>query len=181
MSDNAGCIPGAALLGLVMLIATVVIGAPIVTGEGLSWDSSAVISRHDARLEMERVRQAAETARVREREATAREMSANMMVTLQWLAVVGGIVGALAVAGWATARSVEAWAARPHRPVAAPQQIEVRMSFEQARLLAQPHLLAMPDARLEWVEEDDITGWAVVNDRLQIVRPLQLTDSLHRS
>lgn len=180
MSDNNGCGAGFALLAImVVFIAAMAIGGPVITGGGLSWDSSAAINRTNARLEQERVRQAAETARVREREETARIMSDNMMVTIQWLAVAGVIVGGIAAAGWSVQRSVTAWAARPHRPVAA-QRIEVRISYDQARLLAQPHLLAMPDARLEWVEEDDIRGWAVVNDRLQIVRPLQLTDSQHR-
>jgi hypothetical protein len=163
MSDNNGCIPGAALLGLVMLIATVVIGAPIVTGDGLTWDSSGVIARQNARLEAERLRLAAETRQAVEREETARIMSDNMMTTIQWLAVVGGVVGGLAVAGWATARSVEAWAARPHRPVAAlpPAQIIV---------MAQPYLAAMRDARLEY--DAEAQAWVVYSDVTETVKYL---------
>lgn len=163
-SENDGAIWRAFLLALSVLaimIGVAACGAPIINSNGLSWDNSAVISRHDARLEMERVRQAAETARVREREATARAMSENMMVTLQWLAVVGGIVGGLAVAGWATARSVEAWAARPHRPAAAPQQIIV---------MAQPYLAAMRDARLEY--DAEAQAWVVYSDVTETVKYL---------
>ncbi len=172
MSDNNGCIPGAALLGLVMLIATIVIGAPIVTGDGLSWDSSGVIARQNARLEAERVRQAAETARVREREATARIMSDNMMTTIQWLAVVGGVVGGLAVAGWATQRSVAAWAARPHRPAAPPPA--------QIIVMAAPYLESDRTARVEQIEADGYRGWAVLYPRTERFVPLQLTDGQHR-
>ena len=172
MNDNGGCAMAALVLFAAVVIGTIAIGGPVLSEAGLSWDSSAVIARQNARLEAERLRLAAETARVREREETARVMSDNMMVTIQWLAGAGVIVGGLAVAGWATQRSVAAWAARPHRPVAPPPQIIV---------MAHPHLMAQgPDARLEWVEEDDFQGWAIVNDRLLTVRPLQLTDSRHR-
>ena len=127
------------------------------------------------------MRQAAETARVREREETARIMSDNMMVTIQWLAVAGVIVGGIGLAGWSAQRSVTAWAARPHRPVAQ-QRIDVHISYEQARLLAQPHLLALPGSRLEYIpgeviDRKFVVGWCVVDDEREIVRPLQLTDS----
>ena len=170
MNDNGGCAMVALVLFAAVVIGTIAIGAPVLSEAGLSWDSSAVISRHDARLEMERVRQTAETARVREREATAREMSENMMVTLQWLAVVGGIVGALAVAGWATARSVEAWAARPHRPVAA-----AALPPPQIIVLAQPYLAAMRDAQLEY--DARAGAWVVYSDVTETAH--YLTDSQH--
>ena len=59
---------------------------------------------------------------------------------------------------------------------AAVQRIEVRMSFEQARLLAQPHLRALPGSRLEWIDGEEIDGawvqgWSVVDDARAIVRP----------
>jgi hypothetical protein len=176
--NNGGCLPAVLLLVLGIIIAGMVAGVPNIGAIGLSWDSSAAIARTHARLEMERVRQAQETARVREREQTAREMSKNLIITIQWIAVSAGVVGAIAVAAWATQRSVAAWAARPHRPAA--PQITINMTYQQALDLARPHLMALPGARLEWVDEEDVQGWAVVDDRLAILRPLQLTDSQHR-
>ncbi|MBP8292650.1 MAG: hypothetical protein KAX65_07750 [Caldilineaceae bacterium] len=182
MSDNNGCGAGFALLAImVVFVVAMAIGGPVITGGGLSWDNSAAIARTNARLEQERLRQAAETARVREREETARIMSDNMRDTMQWIVVGGVVVGAIGLAAWAIQRSVEAWAARPHRPAAA-QRIEVRISYDQARLLAQPHLLALPGSTMEWIDGAFIDGawvegWAVVDDVREIVRPLELTDS----
>jgi hypothetical protein len=65
-----------------------------------------------------------------------------------------------------------AWAARPHRPQAPPQQIIV---------MAAPMLSAEPSATVEWVEEADYSGWALVNPRTQTLCPLQLTDSQRRN
>lgn len=178
-NNNGGCLPVALLLVLGVVIAGFAIGAPNIGAIGLSWDNSAAIARANARLEAERIREQQETARVREREQTARVMSENMMITIQWLAVVGGVVGAIAVAGWATQRSVSAWAARPHRPVA--PQITINMSYEDACRLAYPHMQALPGSYVTWAEEDDYQGWALIDDRLAILRPLQLTDSQHRS
>lgn len=163
MSDNNGCgMPLAMLLALAILIGAVFIGGPVISGSGLSWDNSATIAHTNARLEAERLRQSQETARVREREQTARITSDNMMTTIQWLAVAGALVGAVFVAGWATQRSVSAWAARPHRPAAPPATIV---------MLAAPTLAAAPEARLEWSEEDD--AWAIVNDRTQTIKLLE--------
>ena len=59
MSDNNGCGAGFALLAImVVFVVAMAIGGPVITGGGLSWDSSAAINRTNARLEQERVRQA---------------------------------------------------------------------------------------------------------------------------
>lgn len=158
-----------AVLVLAITAGVAACGAPVLNSSGLSWDNSLWANREAQRTERERLRLAAETRQAMEREETARIMSDNMMTTLQWFVVGGVVVGAIGLAGWATQRSVAAWAARPHRPAAPPQQIIV---------MAHPHLMAQgPDARLEWVEEDDYRGWAIVNDRLLTVRPLQIADS----
>ena len=141
MSDNGGCGTAAAMLLLMaVLIGAIAFGAPIITGDGLSWDNSAAIARTNARLEAERLRLASETRQAIEREETARVISENMMTTLQWLAVVVGVVAVVGALGWTAQRSVEAWAARPHRPQAPPQQIV---------MVARPFLMAQPDARVD--------------------------------
>lgn len=163
MSDNGGCGVGLAMLAIMaVLIAVVAIGAPVITGDGLAWDSSATIARTNARLEAERVRAAAETRQAIEREETARIMSDNMMATIQWLAVAGALVGVVFIAGWAVQRGVAAWAARPHRPVAPPPIIV---------MLAAPELAAEPRARLEWSDDDQC--WVVVNPRTETVKLLE--------
>jgi len=173
-NENDGAIWRAFVLLLAVLAIVVGVaacGAPVINSSGLSWDNSLWANREAQRTERERLRLAAETRQAIEREETARIMSDNMMTTIQWLAVTGGIVGGLAVAGWATQRSVAAWAARPHRPVAT--NVNLRITYEQAQRLAQPHLLALPGSRLEWVDGD---GWSVVSDELQIIKPLLLED-----
>ena len=185
MSDNGGCGAAVAVLAIgVVLAAALFIGGPVISEGGLSWDNSATIARENARLEAERLRTQAETRQAMEREETARIMSDNMRDTMKWLVVGGVVVGAIGLAAWATQRSVAAWAERPHRPAAA-QRIEVRISYEQARQLAQPHLLALPGSRLEyipgeWIDRQYVVGWCVVDDVQEIVRPLQLTDGQHR-
>ncbi len=165
MSDNGGCGVGLAMLAIMaVLIAVVAIGAPVITGDGLAWDNSTAIARTNARLEAERVRAAAETRQAIEREETARIMSDNMMATIQWLAVAGALVAVVFIAGWAVQRSVSAWAARPHRPMApVPSQIIV--------MLATPELEAAPEAYLGYNDDDDT--WAVVNPRTGVVKLLE--------
>ena len=184
-SDNDSAIWRTFWLALLVLAVTAGVaacGAPVINSTGLSWDNSLWSNREAQRTERERLRLAAETRQALERERTAQIMSENMMATLQWLAVVGGAVGGLAIAGWTVQRSFAAWSARPHRN-AGSQQIEVRISYEQAQRLAQPHLLALPGSRLEWIDGAFVDGawvegWTVVDDEREIVRPLQLTDSL---
>lgn len=147
---------------LAIVVGVAACGAPVINSSGLSWDNSLWANREAQRTERERLRLAAETRRAIEREETARIMSDNMMTTFQWLAVVGGIVGGLAVVGWATQRSVAAWAARPHRPVVQPPA--------QIVVMAAPELAAAPEARLEWSDDDG--AWVIVNDRTMTVRLL---------
>ena len=153
-------------------------GAPVINSSGLSWDNSIWTNAQNQRTERERLRLNAETRQAIEREETARIMSDNMMLTIQWIAVSGSIVGALAIVGWTVQRSVAAWSVRPHRPQQ--QRIEVHLSYDDAVRLARPHLAALPDAQVEWIDDVDgehIGGWAVVSPSLRIVKPLQLTDS----
>lgn len=163
MSDNGGYGVGLAMLAIMaVLIAVVVIGAPVVTGDGLAWDNSTAIARTNARLEAERLRTQAETRQAIAREETARVMSDNMMATIQWLAVAGALVGVVFIVGWSVQRGVAAWAARPHRPVA-PSQIIV--------MLAAPELEAAPEAYLGYNDKDGT--WAVVNPRTGAVKLLE--------
>lgn len=165
------------MLVLSIMIGVAACGAPIINGSGLSWDNSIWTNAQNQRTERERLRLNAETRQAIEREETARIMSDNMMLTIQWIAVGGSIVGALAIVGWTVQRSVAAWSVRPHRPQ---QRIEVHLSYDDAVRLARPHLAALPDAQVEWIDDVDgehIGGWAVVSRSLRIVKPLQLTDS----
>lgn len=156
-----GCMWGAAIVILAVVLAAMAFGAPIINEGGLSWDNSLAQARFQAKVEVER-----------QREITRRIESQNWHDTAGKIAVAAGVVGAMFAVGWAVSSSVAAWAARPHR--AQPQQVHLRITYEQARRLAQPHLQALPGSRLEWVEGD---GWSVVDDQLQIVKPLCLTDS----
>lgn len=170
MSDNNGCGAVVAVLAIgVVLAAALFIGGPVITESGLSWDNSATIARENARLEAERLRTQAETRQAQEREETARIMSDNMRDTMQWLVVGGVVVGAIALAGWAVQRSVTAWAARPHRPVAQPPA--------QIIVMAAPYLESDRTARVERIEADGYRGWAVLYPRTERFVPLQLTDS----
>lgn len=161
-----------AVLVLAITAGVAACGAPVLNSSGLSWDNSLWANREAQRTERERLRLAAETRQAMEREETARIMSDNMMTTLQWLAVTGGIVGGLAVAGWATQRSVAAWAARPHRPAAPPPA--------QIIVMAAPYLESDRTARVEQIEADGYRGWAVLYPRTERFVPLQLTDGQHR-
>jgi hypothetical protein len=153
-------------------------GAPIIDSGGLSWDNSGWINAQNQKTERERIN-ANRDIRV------AEEWNGTMQVvgttTLQ--------VAAICVGLWAASKTIPAifasiatmfaaWAARPHRP-AAPANITVNITYQQALAAARPILLAQPDARLEWVEEDDVTGWAIINERFGTLRPLELTDSQH--
>lgn len=148
MSDNnSGCLPGVLLLVLAILIGSVLVGGPVLSSAGLSWDNSAALQREAQRTE-----------RNRQDNITARHNSDNWHATAQQVAVVVGAVGALVAVAWATVRGVQAWAARPHRPVVVPPQII---------MVAQPILDAERSARLEWINERDFQGWAIINPRTQ--------------
>ncbi len=169
------------MLVLAIMIGVAACGAPIINGSGLSWDNSIWTNAQNQRTERERLRLNAETRQAIEREETARIMSDNMMLTIQWIAVGGSIVGALAIVGWTVQRSVVAWSVRPHRPQ---QRIEVHLSYDDAMRLARPHLAAIPDASVEWVDDVDgnpVNSWAVVSPSMRLIKPLQLTDSQHEN
>lgn len=189
-SDNAlGCMWAVVIGVAAILFASFAFGAPVLTGDGLSWDNSGWINRETQRTERERIQANRDIRIEQERGKTVQAFVAVAGQTLVIVAVAVGVAKALPpiVASIATAiaSAFAAWAARPHRP-AAVQRIEVHMSFEQARLLAQPHLRALPGSRLEWIDGEEIDGawvqgWSVVDDARAIVRPLQLTDSQHRA
>jgi hypothetical protein len=167
-----GCL-WAIVLGA-MLVGFVVVGfggVPNVSSIGLTWDNSGWINAQNQKTERERIN-ANRDIRV------AEEWNATMQIvgttTLQ--------VAAICVGLWAASKTIPAifasiaamfaaWAARPHRPQAPPQQIIV---------MAAPMLSAEPSATVEWVEEADYRGWALVNPRTQTLQPLQLTDSQRR-
>lgn len=188
VSDNAlGCMWAGVLIVAAILLASFAFGAPVLSNDGLSWDNSGWINRETQRTERERIQANRDIRIEQERGETVQAFVAVAGQTLVIVAVAMGAAKALppivaSIAG-AIASAFAAWAARPHRP-AAVQRIEVRMSFEQARLLAQPHLRALPGSRLEWIDGEEIDGawvqgWSVVDDAREIVRPLQLTDSRH--
>lgn len=158
MTDNAlGCMWAGVLAALLIVFASMALGAPIISGDGLAWDTSAAINREAQR-----------TQRNLQDNLTRRRESDNWHATAQQWAVVAAAVGGLAALGWTVQRSVAAWAARPHRPVAPPATVV---------MLAAPTLQAEPQARLEWSDEDG--AWVIVNDRTMTVR--LLTDGQHRS
>lgn len=185
-SDNDSAIWRAFLLALSVLAITVGVaacGAPVINPSGLSWDNSLWANREAQRTERERI-QANRDIRI---EAQRSETMQAFLEVAGKALIVGAIVFGLAKAlppmVASLAAAFAAWAARPHRS-AGVQQIEVRISYEQAQRLAQPHLAALPAARLEWIDGEEIDGawvygWAVVDDVEEIVRPLQLTDSQH--
>lgn len=152
-SDNGlGCMWIGVLMVAAILFAALAFGAPNVGAFGLAWDNSAAIARTNARIEMNR-----------QDNITARLESENWHETAQQVAVVGGIVGVVGLVVWAVQRSVQAWAARPHRPAPAPSQVIV--------MLAAPELAAAPEAYLGYNEDNDT--WAVVNPRTGSVKLLE--------
>lgn len=156
-SDNAlGCMWVAVLGACVLIFASLTFGEPVLSGAGLSWDNSATFAREAARTE-----------RNYQDNLTRRRESDNWHDSLQELATVAGVVGVVLALGWTVQRSVAAWAARPHRPVAPPATVV---------MLAAPTLQAEPLARLEWSDEDG--AWVIVNDRTMTVRLLE--DRQHR-
>lgn len=179
-SDNAlGCLWVVGLAALLLLFAALAFGAPNIGADGLWWDNSAAIARTDARVEMNY-----------QDNLTRRRESDNWHETTQIVGTTALQVAVICVGLWAAAKALPpifaslatafaAWAARPHRPAAT--NIHLRISYDQAQRLAQPHLLAMPGSRLEWIDGEYIDGafvkgWAVVDDEREIVRPLLLED-----
>ena len=185
-SENDGAIWRAFLLALSVLAITAGVaacGAPVINSSGLSWDNSAWINAQNEKTERERI-QANRDIRIEEqRSETTQAFLEVAGKALIVVAIVFGMAKTLPPIVASIATAFAAWAARPHRS-AGVQQIEVRISYEQAQRLAQPHLAALPAARLEWIDGEEIDGawvygWAVVDDVEEIVRPLQLTDSRH--
>ncbi|MBP8292785.1 MAG: hypothetical protein KAX65_08425, partial [Caldilineaceae bacterium] len=90
MSDNNGCGAGFALLAImVVFIAAMAIGGPVITSGGLSWDNSSALTRERERTERARIQANRDVQIEEERSETARQVAGA-------LAIVGGI----AVAGW---------------------------------------------------------------------------------
>ncbi len=154
MSDDnsLGCMWVGVLVVAAILFAALAFGAPNVDAFGLAWDNSAAIARTNAQIEMNR-----------QDNITARLESENWHATAQQVAVVGGIVGVVALFGWTVQRIGVAWAARPHRPAPSPSQVIV--------MLAAPELEAAPEAYLGYNEDNDT--WAVVNPRTGSVKLLE--------
>ena len=185
-SHNDGAIWRAFLLALSVLaimIGVAACGAPIINSNGLSWDNSAWINREAQRTERERIQANRDIRIEAQRSETMQQFTTVAGQALIVAAIVFGMAKTLPPIVASLTTAFAAWAARPHRS-AGVQQIEVRISYEQAQRLAQPHLAALPAARLEWIDGEEIDGawvcgWAVVDDVEEIVRPLQLTDSQH--
>jgi hypothetical protein len=150
-NNGLGCLWAGVLVVAAILFAALAFGAPNVGEFGLSWDNSAALAREAQRTERTRIEAARDIRLEEERGETARQV-------VGVLAIVGGI----AVAGWTVQRSVTAWAARPHRPVAPPPVVV---------MLAAPTLAAEPQARLEWSEDD--SAWVIVNERTETVKLLE--------
>ena len=147
MSDNGlGCVWVGAIMAMVILLAALTFGAPLINSGGLSWDNSAAIARFNAKVEVDR-----------QHEITRRIESDNLHATAQQVAIVAGVVGVIGALAWATQRSVTAWAARPHRPVAEHRQLAAPPSH--IIIVAKPWLSAMRDSDLE----NTPRGWAVVS------------------
>lgn len=150
MNDNGtGCLTTAGVAAVVILFAALAFGAPILSSAGLSWDNSAAIAREEQRTERTRINAQRDVRVAEEQGETARQV-----------AIAVAVVGAFGAAAWATTRSVEAWAARPHRPQA--QAYPQLQPPQHIIVMARPHLAAMRDARL--VFDDQAGAWVVVSD-----------------
>ena len=58
MSDNGSAASGsAAIMAMVILLAALTFGAPLINSGGLSWDNSAAIARFNAKVEIDRQRE----------------------------------------------------------------------------------------------------------------------------
>ena len=123
-------------MAIVILLAALTFGAPLINSGGLSWDNSAAIARFNTKVEIDR-----------QREITRRIESDNWHATAQQVAIVAGVVGVVGALAWATQRSVTAWAARPHRPVVEHRQLAAPPSH--IVIVAKPWLSAMRDSDLE--------------------------------
>ena len=147
MSDNGlGCVWIGAIMTMVILLAALTFGAPLINSAGLSWDNSAAIIRSNNQVAINA-----------DNNATKRHESDNWHATAQQVAIVAGVVGVVSALAWATQRSVTAWAARPHRPVAEHRQLAAPPSH--IVIVAKPWLSAMRDSDLEHTPR----GWAVVS------------------
>lgn len=172
-NNNGGCLWLPVLAVAIVLAIAAGCGAPVLNSKGLSWDTSAWTNAQNQRTERERI-QANRDIRIAEERGKTTEFVVGMLArALVIVAAVFAAAKSIPPVFGSLATAFAAWAARPHRS----QRIEVHITYEQARQIAQPHLLALPGSHLEWLDEEDICGWAVVDDRLQIVKPLQLTDN----
>ena len=136
MSDNGlGCVWIGGIMAIVILLAALTFGAPLINSGGLSWDNSAAIARFNTKVEIDR-----------QREITRRIESDNWHATAQQVAIVAGVVGVVGALAWATQRSVTAWAARPHRPVVEHRQLQRHRRTSSS--LRKPWLSAMRDSDL---------------------------------
>lgn len=170
-----------AVLVLAITAGVAACGAPVIDRNGLSWDNSLWANREAQRTERERIQANRDIRIEAQRSETMQAFVEAAGKALIVTAIVFGMAKALPPIASSLATAFAAWAARPHR-TAGVQQIEVRISYEQAQRLAQPHLAALPGSQMEWIDGAWIDGawvegWAVVDDEREIVRPLQLTDS----
>lgn len=162
MNDNGtGCLTTAGVAAVVILFAALAFGAPILSSAGLSWDNSAAIAREEQRTERTRINAQRDVRVAEEQGETARQV-----------AVALAVVGAFGAAAWATTRSVEAWAARPHRPQAQTYP-QLQPPPQHIIVMARPYMAAMRDARLLF--DDEAGAWAVVSDVTETAH--YLTDS----
>lgn len=164
-SDNAlGCMWVAVIGACVLIFASFAFGAPVITGGGLAWDNSAWMNREAQRTERERIQANRDIAIERERGETVQAFVEVAGQALIIVAIVAGLSRALPPMVASLAGAFAAWAARPHRPVAPPQQIIV---------MAAPYLEAMREARLEY--DPRAGAWVVYSDATETVH--YLTDS----
>lgn len=147
MSDNGlGCVWIGAIMAMMIILAALTFGAPLINSGGLSWDNSAAIIRSNNQVAINA-----------DNNATKRHESDNWHATAQQVAIVAGVVGVVGALAWATQRSVTAWAARPHRPVVEHRQLAAPP--QNIIIVAKPWLSAMRDSDLE----NTPRGWAVVS------------------
>ena len=67
MSDNGlGCVWIGGIMAMVILLAALTFGAPLINSGGLSWDNSAAIARFNAKVEVDRQRRNYQAHRIRQ-------------------------------------------------------------------------------------------------------------------
>ena len=151
-NNGMGCAWGSGITIMIVVLAALAFGAPILDSGGLSWDNSATIARLNT-----------QQATNLQDNITKRQESDNWHATAQQFAVAGAIVGVVAMQAWSATNMVKAWSARPHRPA---QTVNVQITYAQAQRIAAQYIASV-DGTLEQ-EEDG--SWVVVSHRLRTVR-----------